>query len=102
MARKRLIIIEKKEEANISEDSVEIPEKYKDSEWGVWTKNTYAKYWFALVCLLLDSFLGLEIARQTSGSLSVSIPILVVVVLVFAEAWIYLRLWGKRHTQNPR
>ncbi len=97
MAKKRSIKVRKKRdkedaESELSDD--EVPEKYIDEGWKHWLQNTYAKAWYGVGCAFIDVIVSLEVSRQVSGSLSTSLPILVFVLLVVIELYIYHRLWG--------
>lgn len=92
MARKRKITVER--EIGVQEPQEELPEKYKDQSWGDWARGTYAKWWYVLLSITADLFLGLEIARHLTGALGVALPIIVVLSLAAIELYLYHRLWG--------
>jgi len=92
MARKRQIKVERVSATEPSEE--EIPKKYRDESWGDWFKGSYAKWWYVLLCVIIDIFLALEISRYLSGSWAYFVPIIVVLILVMLEIYLFHHLWG--------
>lgn len=94
MAKKRKIRTEKAEAAEpYSGHDDDIPEKYKDVTWGVWLRKTYLRYWYVVGCVFIDLIVALEVARISPESLSITLPIFVLIALVLVEVLLYAYIW---------
>lgn len=92
MARKRQIKVERISATELPEE--EVPKKYRDEGWGEWFKESYTKWWYVLLCTIIDSFLALEISRYLSGLWVYFVPFIVVLILVMLEVYLFHRIWG--------
>ncbi|MDH7508045.1 MAG: hypothetical protein QHH00_01425 [Methanomassiliicoccales archaeon] len=94
MAKKRLIRIQEKD--SVHEGTEEIKEQ--EISWASWVKKTYLKYWYAVGCMFLDSFVILEIIRVYGTSATLAIIAFTLVLLVLLEVFIYSKIW--KHESN--
>ncbi|NYT12095.1 MAG: hypothetical protein GKC03_06015 [Methanomassiliicoccales archaeon] len=92
MARKRQIKVERVSATEPSDE--DIPKKFRDEGWNKWFKESYAKWWYGLLCMIVDLFLALEVSRYLSGSWIYFVPLIVVLILVMLEIYLFHRLWG--------
>jgi hypothetical protein len=92
MARKRQIKVERISATELSEE--EVPKKYRDEGWGIWFKDTYAKWWYILLCVMIDSFLAFEISRYLTGSWIYFVPLIAVLIVAMLEVYLFHRIWG--------
>ena len=78
-------------------DDREIPVRYRvDRGWWSWVTHEYARYWYVLGALFLDSFWFLEAYESYLGSLVGTVMIIVLVGFVLLEIWGYTYLWKKK------
>ena len=71
------------------------PIQYRYQTWNEWLKETFIRYWFAVVALLADIFISLEVLRHQELSIRVELAVIVFVILLAVEITVYLFLWGK-------
>ncbi|MCU0862064.1 MAG: hypothetical protein MUE65_07075 [Methanomassiliicoccales archaeon] len=94
MAQKRRLDSEA-EALPMEEDDEDIPEKYRDRGWKHWLRHSYARYWYAILCVFLDVMVPLELYRSMTGSSQVVVPAFVLCALVALQVVIYMRLWPR-------
>jgi hypothetical protein len=73
----------------------ELPRKYRDIGWKEWLIQDFARYWFVTIALAVDVLFGLEVMTSVSGAGLLGFVIFFAIVIP-AEAFIYLILWGKK------
>jgi hypothetical protein len=71
------------------------PVQFRYQTWTEWLKETFIRYWFAVIALLIDIFLSLEVMRHQELSFRVELAAIIFVVLLAVEITVYLFLWGK-------
>jgi hypothetical protein len=86
MAHKRRIVVTIKGEDE--PPPFPLPE---EKGWRDWFRQTYAKYWFAIISLFIDVMVSLTLADMFGG---ISIPLFSFIALIAVEVTIYLRIWG--------
>lgn len=91
MAKKRIIRIQEKESAQEKTEEVKEPEM----PWSLWIKKTYLKYWYAVGCMFLDSFLILEIIRIYGAAATAPLIAFFLVLLVLVEVFLYGKIWKR-------
>ena len=77
--------------------NVRVTEQEDDPEesWTTWFLSTYAQYWYALLCLFIDSVVGLQIYQEIDGVTGLVSTIIVLIALVAVEVVLYRYLWGE-------
>lgn len=97
MAEKKKIILEETGHEMAESRSKEAEGGIED--WRSWLRSTYARYWYAFLCLFLDVMLGLELTRlfEPHNLQVLILPFLA--VAVFLEYLAYRRLWPRKGLQ---
>jgi len=90
MAKKRRIEVERSEEP----EEIDVPDKFKESSWSEWVRNSYAKWWYGILCMFLDLLLAIEISNRLYAPWNYFIPTIVVILLLIIELYIFHRIWG--------
>jgi polyferredoxin len=77
--------------------SVEIQgqEEEPDESWRTWFLGTYAKYWFFILCLFVDSMIGLQVFLSLDGLLGIVVTMVALAILILFEVLVYRRYWGE-------
>ena len=70
-------------------------EDEQEESWSIWFLSTYAQYWYALLCLFIDSVIGLQIYHDITGMTGLVLTLFVLIALVAVEVVIYRYLWGE-------
>lgn len=65
-----------------------------DEGWLTWLLRTYTRYWYVLLCLFIDTMVGLQIFLSLRGTLGIALSLITIVALIAIELFIYIRLWG--------
>ncbi|MCG7840290.1 MAG: hypothetical protein MIO87_00100 [Methanomassiliicoccales archaeon] len=100
MAKKRVIIVTKEEE----EEAEPLHSKRSmqaSIPWPEWTKLYFLRYWYFVVCALIDTFVPLEVYRLIDESYDYVAAFLLLAVFLLVQVFIYLRLWGKNGPWSP-
>lgn len=97
MARKRLIKIEQEslEPKPVPESDETSSNENKEESWSTWFKRTYARYWYVIGCGFLDVIATLETARNSPPGYSLTLPIMLLLVLIIAELYLYTKIWKR-------
>lgn len=96
MAKKRMIRTEEVEPSSAAGSSHDDDsERTEDSSWGVWSRKTYAKYWYVLGCIFVDIIAVLEVARIGPAEYSSSFSIALFIGLLIAQSYIYTKVWTR-------
>jgi hypothetical protein len=102
MARKRVIKIEEKGEpkSHVNDNGEGLRSPAKDVGWVVWLKGTYLKYWYAVGCFFIDTLLALELPKAHYGSAISAVLLLVFLLLIAAQVYVYMQIWRKPGKQK--
>jgi hypothetical protein len=76
------------------EEGSDLPLWLQEQSWSEWFKKVFASRLFALACLAIDIFLGLDLARRLGENSWAVLPVLA--LLIAGEVTIYLYLWGSK------
>ncbi len=96
MATKRKITVKvPPPEVEETEDRLKPVVMRRDPGWRGWFLGDYLRYWYFIGCLMVDAFILLQVWQMVEPGLSVSVPIIILVAMVIAEALLYLALWGR-------
>ncbi|MBC7107629.1 MAG: hypothetical protein H5T41_02375 [Methanomassiliicoccales archaeon] len=98
MAKKRIIRIQEKENAQEKTEEVKEPEM----PWSLWIKKTYLKYWYAVGCMFLDSFLILEIIRIYGAGATAPLIAFALVLLILGEVFLYSKIWKRESNKSGK
>lgn len=91
MARKRRLQVPVRSSESI---------QYRYQTWNEWLKETFIRYWFAVIALVLDIFICLEVLRHQELSFRVELSAIIFIALLAVEITAYLYLWGKNGIWN--
>lgn len=86
MAHKRRLIVRKVDQEDTEELSQEMG-------WKDWLLRRYSRSWYWVGALFVDIMVFLQL--RWSFDLDWSVALLVTLLLVAAEMYIFLRLWGR-------
>jgi len=93
MAKKRII------RTGIQDDDVNAKAEggrpNADPTWSEWCKGTYLLYWYAITVIALDIFIILQANASLDWPVSLYVASLTLVVLIFVQYNIFVRLWGR-------
>jgi hypothetical protein len=87
MATKRPI----KVNPQVKQETVEPQEE----SWSDWLQKSYARYWYLVLCLFIDSMIALEILRHEELSFRYGLVGAVMLLVVLLEYFVYRQLWGR-------
>lgn len=94
MAQKRIITSESEEERRPQgpkPPAREVP-------WTEWVVSTYSRYWYVVACFFVDIMVFTELERSGGDGLALGLAALV--VLVFGETLLFLRIWPKKASEG--
>lgn len=96
MAKKRVVEVDAPLPEAGEDEPKDIPEKFIDKGWKEWFVADWLRYWFFLSCILLDAFVGLQLAYSVTGEFSVVVFFIFILAAVVGEYFLYSRFWPKK------
>ncbi len=95
MAQKRRIEVRTSQPQETGSGSKQV----KDQSLGEWARRDYARYWFWVISIAVDGFVGMYLATA-SGGIALPVVSLFLVAAVGLEYYLYRRLWHKRTNEE--
>ncbi len=75
----------------------DIPERYREKTWAQWAREDLSRYWYGVLCVLIDSLFTLELAYHVQESHPIWLTVMVLLIpLGVAEVIIYWWVWVRR------
>ncbi|MGD1061389.1 MAG: hypothetical protein ABR879_08025 [Methanomassiliicoccales archaeon] len=96
MAQKRRITEgDSAREAREAEERQAREERMKEQSLHHWLASDYARRWYVLLCLAIDTFGGLQLASLGLAQLNIIVAITFEAAALAIEHTVYRRIWPK-------
>jgi hypothetical protein len=100
MAKKRLIV--ESETGRVARETEEQREEREKKEQSTreWFLKDYARWWYALLCVAICAFGGLQIIWLDHGAVGTIAVIAFEAAAIVIEFLVYLRIWRKEEQEE--